>query len=244
MADDVAPLARQAWIPVWDLPDGEHWVQRVLQHPVCQLVVGSDDARLWGVGTGMNTVDLSGRGWVVGIMLQPAAGTLLLRDGIDTITDSWVDLAEVPGVQDRPLVDRVRALMGPDPGDVTRQDRAVELMAAALRAHLPVSDEDVLVNDLVARVQADPSILRVDQLADAFALSPRHLQRITRHRLGLTPKWLIQRRRLHEAAEALKTGADDLAALAMDLGYVDQAHFNADWKRVTGMTPGSYRDDQ
>ena len=60
-------------------------------------------------------------------------------------------------------------------------------------------------------------------------------------RVGLTPKWLVQRRRLHEVAERL-TGPEppDLARVAADLGYSDQAHLTRDFRTVTGLTPGEF----
>ena len=63
-------------------------------------------------------------------------------------------------------------------------------------------------------------------------------------RIGLSPKWLLQRRRLHDAVEALKAGRGTLAEVAADLGYADQAHFTHDFRTVTGMTPGEYLRDQ
>lgn len=50
-----------------------------------------------------------------------------------------------------------------------------------------------------------------------------------------------QRYRLHEAAERLadEPGAD-LADLASELGYADQAHFVRDFKRPIGHPPGAY----
>ena len=59
-------------------------------------------------------------------------------------------------------------------------------------------------------------------------------------RLGLTPKWLIQRRRLQEAAELLRTGEEGAAEVGAMLGYADQAHFIRDFSAVTGMTPGRF----
>jgi len=63
-------------------------------------------------------------------------------------------------------------------------------------------------------------------------------------RIGLSPKWLLQRRRLHDAVEALKAGPGTLAEVAAELGYADQAHFTHDFRTVTGMTPGEYLKDQ
>jgi AraC-like DNA-binding protein len=71
-------------------------------------------------------------------------------------------------------------------------------------------------------------------------LSERSLQRLVQRRLGLTPKWLIQRRRLHEAAEQLRTGTSTVADVAARLGYADQPHLHHDFAGVTGMTPGEF----
>lgn len=81
---------------MWHLPAGEVWAQRVLQYPICLVVVSTDHARLYGVTTGRSTVELSGDGWAVGTMLQPAVGRLLWGAPVAELTDRHVDLSEVP----------------------------------------------------------------------------------------------------------------------------------------------------
>jgi AraC-like DNA-binding protein len=63
-------------------------------------------------------------------------------------------------------------------------------------------------------------VVRVTQVCEQFDLSERALQRLVRRRVGLSPKWLIQRRRLHEASARLRNrpGAVTLAEVAADLG--------------------------
>jgi AraC-like DNA-binding protein len=59
----------------------------------------------------------------------------------------------------------------------------------------------------------------------------------------MTPKWLIQRRRLQEAAHAINTDPSvDLSDLAHGLGYADYSHFSRDFATVLGATPGAFRD--
>jgi AraC-like DNA-binding protein len=82
----------------------------------------------------------------------------------------------------------------------------------------------------------------VGQVCAPFVIGERALQRLTRRRIGLSPKWLIQRRRLHEAADRLRRGEQvDLARVAIELGYADQAHFTRDFRSATGLTPGEFR---
>jgi AraC-like DNA-binding protein len=52
---------------------------------------------------------------------------------------------------------------------------------------------------------------------------------------------VVQRYRLHEAAERLAADEQlDLATLAVELGYFDQAHFARDFKAIVGSPPNRY----
>nr|WP_242594970.1 helix-turn-helix domain-containing protein [Corallococcus exiguus] len=67
------------------------------------------------------------------------------------------------------------------------------------------------------------------------------MQRLFNRYVGVNPKWVIQRYRLHEAAERLReTPPPELARLALELGYFDQAHFIRDFRRIVGCTPAGY----
>jgi len=228
------------WIPVWAVPPGEEAPQHVLQYPVCLLVITDEYARFYGVVSGLSTTRLTGNGWAVGIMLAPAAGFLLARGSVAAYTDRFVDVNEVLRRDGTSLAERVREAMAADPHAAAGHHDAMSAYADALRPLLPVDREGELVNRLVAYVEGNREVLRVSQLCDAFALSERALQRLVHRRLGLTPKWLIQRRRLQEAAERLRRQPDTTGSLAALLGYADQAHFIRDFSRVTAMTPGQF----
>jgi AraC-like DNA-binding protein len=70
--------------------------------------------------------------------------------------------------------------------------------------------------------------------------SKRTLQRLFREYVGVSPKWVLQRVRLHEAAERMAGGEGDWPRLALELGFFDQAHFIKAFKAVIGLTPGDY----
>jgi len=244
-AVDLVGLVRRHWIPVWELPEGTVSVQRVLQYPVCLLVIDADQALLVGPTTGLGTRELRGRGWTVGTMLQPAAGWLLSGRPVTELTDGAMSLAEVAGRDGERLAEHVRRLVAPAPRDEQAQRAATAAIEEHLRRLLPVDEEGELVNRIVEFTETRPDVRRVGQVSAEFAVSERTLQRLTARRLGLGPKWLIQRRRLHEAAALLRSRATsfDLAAVAADLGYADQAHFIRDFASVTGMTPGRFADE-
>lgn len=111
-----------------------------------------------------------------------------------------------------------------------------------LRERLPEAEDNVkLVNRIVETVVDGRDITRVQELAERFALHTRSLQRLFLRYVGVSPKWVIQRSRIHEAAGQAAAGAlPDWAALAADLGYHDQAHFIKDFKAFVGVSPEEY----
>jgi AraC-like DNA-binding protein len=227
------------WIPVWSVPPGGEAPQRVLQYPIALVVVARDYARFYGVVSGLSTTTLSGTGWAVGVMCAPAAGALI-AGSMDRYTDRHVDVTDVLGEAGADLTARVRAAMAADPHSPAAHADARTAFGDALRSFLPVDDEGRLVNEVVAFVEGDREVTRVAQVCERFGMSERALQRLVQRRLGLTPKWLIQRRRLQEAAERLRGGPGGLGDVAAVLGYADQAHFTRDFARVTAMTPGQF----
>lgn len=237
---EFAGLLQRFWIPVWSVPPGREAPQQVLQYPVTLLVVSGDYARFYGVVPGLSTTTLTGDGWAVGVMCAPAAGALVARGSVAPYTDRHVPLAEVLGAEGGRLTARVRAAMAADPTSSAAHGAAMAAFGDALRPLLPVDAEGELVNRVVAFVEGDREVVRVAQVCAEFGLSERALQRLVRRRLGLTPKWLIQRRRLQEAAERLRRSGTPLAEVAALLGYADQPHFSRDFSRVTGMTPGAF----
>jgi AraC-like DNA-binding protein len=237
---DFDGLLQRFWIPVWSVPSGQEAPQRVLQYPVSLVVVSPEYARFYGVVSGLSTTTLAGTGWAVGVMCAPAAGALVAGGPMSEYTDRYVDVVDVLGGAGDRLTARVRAAMAADPDSPDAHAEAIASFADALRPLLPVDEDGRLINEVVAFVEGDREVTRVAQVCGRFGLSERSLQRLVSRRLGLTPKWLIQRRRLQEAAERLRTGPAGLGNVAAQLGYADQAHFTRDFARVTAMTPGQF----
>ncbi len=233
-------LLQRFWIPIWSVPPGQEAPQKVLQYPVCLIVISGDYARFYGVTSGLSTTTLTGDGWAVGLMCAPAAGFLITKAPIAAYTDRFTDVTDVLGADGERLVDRVRAAMARAPGSTEAHRTAMQAYGDALRRFLPVDPEGVLVNRLVAFVETRSDVTRVAQVCNEFDLSERALQRLVHRRLGLTPKWLIQRRRLQEAAARLRDHPATLGEVAAVLGYADQPHFIRDFSRVTAMTPGEF----
>ncbi len=82
--------------------------------------------------------------------------------------------------------------------------------------------------------------IRVDRLAESLGISDRQLRRRFHQAVGYGPKTLdrvLRFRRLVSQAQAVSSGEIDLARVAADLGYADQAHMTRDCLRLSGLTP-------
>ena len=170
-------------------------------------------------------------------MLQPAAGRQLLGADVSTLVDGQIALQDSTLTEVPRLVADIRASMT-NPDDPAARESAVAVMETALRRLTPVDPEGLAVNTIVRTIENDPTIQRVSQICERFGMNERALQRLAARRIGLTPKWLIRRRRLHEASWQL-LGDAALADLAASLGYSDQAHFQRDFRSATGITPAT-----
>ena len=215
-ADDLARLVDRYWTVAWDLT--EPYTQEIVSHPSVHLVF-EPAATVYGVVTSRFRRELRGRGSVLGVKFRPG-GFHPFRPAVHTLTDRALPAREVFGES-------------PDAG--------IAEVEAFLRARMPAPDPNVeLIDDLYAAILADPAITRVQHLGAHCGLSVRSLQRLFREYVGVSPKWVLQRVRLHEAAERMNEGRASWARLALDLGYFDQAHFIKDFKAVIGRSPAEY----
>jgi AraC-like DNA-binding protein len=265
-SEALASIVRHYWTPRWNIPDGGHVQQTVLDYPAMNLVIEADDARLYRALRGRSTRTLTGSGWAFGVLLQPGAGRRLLDASARSMPAAGVPVerlaapggsevaAAVRGASDSEASEanvsdtNVSDTDASEPGASGASDTDHAMIAAfeawLIRLDLPPDPDAERVRAIVTAVETDRSLLRVDTLAAQFGMGVRRLQRLVTEYVGFGPKWLIQRYRLQEAAHALEDMTPPrIADLAAALGYADQAHFGREFKTVVGKTPGEYLAD-
>lgn len=236
--DDLAPYIEHLWTVSWDLATPS--VSEVLAHPSVQLVVEEADSAVAGVFTGRFVRRFEGRGRVLGVKFLPGGFRPFFGGPISGLADRQATLTEVFGNEAEGLERRALAAPGLEEAFAAIQEFLRSRRPPAAEATQALAWID-LVGRIVARAASDRGITRVAQLGELFGLSPRQLQRLFDEHVGVRPKWVIQRYRLHEAAERIAAAPDqDWADLAHDLGYADQAHFVRDFRRFVGKTPAVY----
>jgi AraC-like DNA-binding protein len=232
---DLAHVVQHFWTVSWDLQGHGPAIRETLPHPVVHLVIGPNVSRVAGIAHGRFTRVLTGAGRVFGVKFRPGGFQPFARGSVSRLTGREIPIAEVFGPSGECFEREVL-----DAGDDT--PRRIALAEAFLRERLPAPDPNVrLAGTIVDQAERDRAMLRVEDLAAWSGLSTRALQRLFSRYVGVGPKWVIRRYRLHEALELLATGEPvDWPAVGLSLGYFDQAHFINDFKALVGRTPAEY----
>jgi AraC-like DNA-binding protein len=236
----LAPFLDHFWIVEWDLGDKPPHVQRTLPYPCVHVVFDSARSGVWGVPTGAFDYELKGAGKVCGLRFRAGAFRALLNRPLHTITDRVLALSEVFPWDDAAAQEAVLGCAD----DAGMMAAAGRLLAPLLPASLSASSNPQVerIAAILRTVETTPGLTQVDELAASAGMGVRSLQQLFSDYVGVSPKWVIRRFRLHEAADRLASGEEpDLAALAQRLGYFDQAHFTSDFRKLVGQTPAHYR---
>jgi AraC-like DNA-binding protein len=246
-APALRPYLEHYWLIDWDLT--EPYASHVVPHPSVNVVFQQyGDEPAWGevagIGLELFTQKLAGRGRVCGIQFRPGGfRPFAPRRPVSDWTGRRLPIGDVllPDADEASLRAAVHAVLGPDEED----DRVAALDAFLLGLDPRPDPQAERAMQLVSRIRGDRSMRRVAELAEAEGLSVRSLQRLFATYVGVGPKWVVLRYRIHEALERVeKSGGSadgvDWAALAVELGHSDQAHLVRDFTATVGVPPSAY----
>ena len=155
---------------------------------------------------------------VLGVPASAVAGSILALD------DLWSGAA-VQGLLDR--LSRVSDMM-----------EAVEIIESAIAERLSLAEARDADVPLALRAAATLATANVSSVAVELGVSERHLRRVFREAVGLSPKAFA---RLARFRHALRIARDDTrlswATIAAAAGYYDQAHLIEEFRAIGGVTP-------
>lgn len=252
----LAPYVEHYWQVRWKLPPGRAYTSETLPHPSVHLVIEPAAAYLQGVTTRRFSYTSRGRALVFSAKFLPGSFFPFVGTPLSELTDRRIPLGQLYGTGGEEVAAAVRGA-----GDEDGRIRAIEgflegLLERWQSSHPRRSTDRVQascrrVRELIGHIERTRECTSVAQLAGlpGTAAGPdagvpagvRSLQALFNRYAGVGPKWVIRRYRLHEAVAVLDAAEEvDLAALAMELGYTDQAHFTNEFRAMTGRTPGRY----
>ena len=210
-APDLAFFVEHYWVVTWDLRGREPYLAEILPHPCVHLVIEEGRSRVIGVMRGCFSQLLVGKGRVFGVKFRPGAFYPFVSSPVSAFTDRSLSLDAAFGADGAAVLGAMLALM--DAGEM------VDCADSFLRGRCPQRDETVgVIARIIDCVIAEPAITTVDGLVGRLNLNKRTVQRIFSRYVGVGPKWVIRRYRLHEAAARVADGGRvDWPALALSL---------------------------
>ncbi|MBC8161027.1 MAG: AraC family transcriptional regulator [Roseiflexaceae bacterium] len=211
--------------------------QRVGEPGLCALLVSGALSRFKVVELTPHTT-LWGMqfrpGWVEAVLGVPPLALLPRPQPVQHTTNRCTE-----------LVQRLRAAATPQQVEITFHDGVSQLVAAAEQRRalgLPPAE----VSAALQLLDASTGQLRMRQLALLIGISERTLHRQLSRSLGLSPKLFARITRFQHVVARLRecNGPQrlDLAALALESGYTDQAHMTHEFRNLSGLTPRSFAD--
>ncbi len=100
---------------------------------------------------------------------------------------------------------------------------------------------DYAVNQIVN----SPNLHSVEQISNKVGYSQKHLIKIFKDNVGLTPKAFLKIIRFQSAIQQIAQAKSvDWSTIAYESGYYDQAHFSNDFRSFSGFTPKAYLQKQ
>jgi AraC-like DNA-binding protein len=180
-----------------------------------------------GPDTGPVATTMAAGTVVLGVRFRPSAGGPALGIPLSELRDQQADLADLRPAQARQLT----AALDPDVAAAQMLDVTAAMVADG--------GPDPAVT-WAARLLRDPAT-RAEDVAAEVGLSLRQLRRRCQAVVGYGPKTLQRVLRFRGFISRVDARPEilDLAAIAAEAGYADQAHLTRECGRLSGMTPAA-----
>jgi AraC-like DNA-binding protein len=166
----------------------------------------------------------------LGVRFRPGAAGAFLSVPLSTLLDARVDLDAIwtDAEETREQV-----------AEAAAAGLAIDAFEGRLRARLTrAATPAPRIQALIESLGADDGATSVADLAARAGITRQHLRRLFAQHVGYGPKKLARILRLRRALRLIGSrGGRSLATLALDAGYYDQAHMNAEFRDLAGRPP-------
>ena len=156
---------------------------------------------------------------------------------IDAPLGGWNDVDSVIGIDDILPKHTLNALYGGCYKPMSFQSRC-EYLSKTLLGVLDPYEIDSRLMRYILHCNHNTTIDLSERQCSEFGVSARQLRRLTSQYLGLTPRGFAKTLRFQNTLQAINTGSYDKL---WHNYYYDQAHFNRDFKKMSGVTPSEFK---
>ena len=229
----LAELIEQFWLVDWDLRGKAAHIQQNLPDPNFHLVINTGTVTLLGPVSKSYSYEMQGRGQIIGVKFALGALAERLNFRPADFIDKQLEVEQVFNLDTSRLLSELSAAN-------SDQQRVAILQSCFKPFAIAPSEQGARLRQLVSLIKQQSDITKVESLSEHSNLSVQAIQRCFRQYLGINPKWLIRKYRLHQALLLLEQQSVEIADLVEVLGYTDQSHLIRDFKEFLDVTPAAY----
>lgn len=229
-----------------------HRRERIFPNGVLEIIVHLDaryrvnDGRRWTVCAPTELTGLQLRPMlieaperpcrVLGIRLHPIGAHALLGMPLAEVAGLNLDLTDLLGDDAVRLEESCCAGSSPEATTRAAVGWAARRIAVTLARVRPGLSTAWAAREIVRRGGA----VTIAEIRQQTGASKTRLTTDFRTWVGVTPKMFARVHRFSRAITALPQWNAPLSRLALDCGYYDQPHMNAEFRELSGMSPGEY----
>jgi AraC-like DNA-binding protein len=228
----LAPYVSCLWVQV--ICDGEEvYDQPVLPDGCIDVVAIGDQALLAGPATSTTTLRLAPGTVTVGVRFRVGAAPALVGASAGELRDSGIPLEEVWG--------RAGLAIAVQTVEAADWRTRLEILVGGLIGRVGDARTPDPVGVGVASMLTDRPGLPVALVARDLGLSERQLRRRVEDAVGYSPRTLARILRFQRFLRAARSSGSrrQLAVLAADAGYADQAHLTRESRELSGLPPAA-----
>ncbi len=193
--------------------------------------------KLFLYGQTVNPVELRAQesAQIITFFLHPHVVKSLFGLDASEITDSCVDLSQLPQLPATEIIEKVI--------DNPCLNEKVDILSKALTqiVQKPALEPDHFIGHAVSKMMhANPANTLYDIRQD-LRISERSFERKFMQHVGVSPKQFLRIRQFRAALDQMCQGRfHTLSEVAYDNGYADHSHFTRVFRAFTGLTPTGY----
>ena len=168
----------------------------------------------------------------IGIEFHPFGAHRLFHISMHDITNQFCDATEILNRQGRELQERLV--------NTETVEGKLEIVQGFLLQQLNKFEKDDLpIEYAVRQITANKGMVSIELLSQEIGYSKRHLDRLMREYVGISPKELAGILRFQHFYKGLLT-EQTLSAPDLYEFYYDQSHFTKEFRKFTGYSPRQY----
>jgi AraC-like DNA-binding protein len=170
---------------------------------------------------------------VLGVRLHPAGAYALLATPLSEMSGLTVDLQDLAGRAAGELIERCH-------GAASREERLRRAVTWVTERVARSPGVDPAVAWVAGQIERREGAVAISELRERAGFSKTRLATAFRAQIGVAPKQYARILRFRRALTMVTAGEGSLADVALAAGYYDQPHMNAEFRELSGLSPGGF----